>query len=302
MKKGKLQAGRAWCGITPEAGTHLAGSGRGNLRGAESVMDPLYAKALVLESGGWRIGFVALDVTIITDEYTERIRAAAEAECGIEPGALMVHATQTHSAPAMGYFLADRELWDRVPPEREYILGGQRFYADMACERAIEALKAAVADLQPVQAGFGQAARLDLAHNRRAVMRDGGIAMPGRYHDDRNPTGPTAIQYLEGPTDPEIGVFALRTESLEMRSMILHYTCHPVSVFCVGLPAVSADWPGAWCRQMQKRYGPECGGLVLNGCCGDVNPWPPFEPGFVLDHERQGRELARSAFHAAGTK
>ena len=36
--------------ITPPAGTHLSGSGMGEHRPAESVLDPLYARAAVFES------------------------------------------------------------------------------------------------------------------------------------------------------------------------------------------------------------------------------------------------------------
>jgi hypothetical protein len=35
--------------------------------------------------------------------------------------------------------------------------------------------------------------------------------------------------------------------------------------------------------------------LVLNGCCGNINPWPAFVPDFVPDHQRMGRVLAERA-------
>jgi hypothetical protein len=39
----------------------------------------------------------------------------------------------------------------------------------------------------------------------------------------------------------------------------------------------------------------ECVPLVLNGCCGNINPWSPFEPDFVPDHRRMGNALAERA-------
>jgi hypothetical protein len=75
---------------------------------------------------------------------------------------------------------------------------------------------------------------------------------------------------------------------------LLHQTCHPVNVF--GNPgtyyAVSADWPGAWAAEMQAGWGGEGVAVVLNGCCGNINPWHPFDPDCRPDHHRMGRELA----------
>ena len=71
------------------------------------ALDPLNARALVFESGGRRLGVVALDVTIITEEYSAAIRSRVADTCDIEPNALMVHATQTHSAPTVGDLMVD---------------------------------------------------------------------------------------------------------------------------------------------------------------------------------------------------
>ena len=71
-----LRAGAAMIDITPPLGTHLAGSGAGEHRPAETVLDPLFAKAIVFESGGRRVCMVILDLTIVTQDYTDRIRAA----------------------------------------------------------------------------------------------------------------------------------------------------------------------------------------------------------------------------------
>jgi hypothetical protein len=46
---------------------------------------------------------------------------------------------------------------------------------------------------------------------------------------------------------------------------------------------------------MQQAYGEACMPLVVNGCCGNINPWPAFTPDFTPDHWRMGRELGNSA-------
>jgi hypothetical protein len=127
-----------------------------------------------------------------------------------------------------------------------------------------------------------------VAFNRRMVMRDGSVAMPGggSRMDPRS-------RYLEGPIDPELGVVCLREDSLRFAAMLLSYTCHPVNVF--PKPIISADWPGALSDELRQTYGHQCVPLVLNGACGNVNPWDPFDPDYERDHRRMGAILAGTA-------
>lgn len=297
-----LRAGAAAVDITPAPGTPLSGSVARCMR-AQSVLDPLYAKALVLERGGRKLCFLSLDVTFVSREHTDRIRAAASERCGLEPDAVMVHATQTHSAPAIGAFLLDHEL--DLPDELDWLRLGPADYSDVAAESAIEAVVQADAALRPASVGFGSAVRDGLAFNRRGVTRDGGMCMPWTFSSLEQPLGPTNIRYLEGPTDPEVGVLCVRDEAGHMMAMLLHFTCHPVNVFYYRgrgcQPRVSADWPGAWAAAMRQTFGPDCVPLVLNGCCGNINPWPPFEPDFTPDHRRMGAALAESAAKVIAT-
>lgn len=294
-----MRAGAARVEITPPAGTHLAGSGAGEHRPAQMVLDPLYAKAVVFESGGRKVCFLALDVTIVTQEWTELIRQEAAERCGFEPDAVMVHATQTHSAPSLGHFMFDPDFPD-LPEDIEYLRGGETAYYEFAAKKAVEAIAAANDALRPVQIGVGSAVRDGLAFNRRGVRRDGKVCMPWLYSQRQYPLGPTHLRYLEGPTDPEVGVLCARDDSMRMVAMLLHFTCHPVNVFATQYYAVSADWPGAWAAEMQQRFGADCIPLVLNGCCGNVNPWPPFEADFVPDHRRMGQALGESAWNVIG--
>ena len=289
-----LRAGAAQVEITPKAGAHLAG-GVGVFRPAQSVLDPLYAKAIVLERGGRKICLVTLDVTIVTRPWTGRIRAAA-AEMGFAPDAVMVHAIQTHSAPPLGHFLLDEDF-PNVPAEVEWIRGGETLYYEFAAQRAIEAIRQADESLQPAQIGVGSAVNDRVAFNRRGVTRDGTVCMPWPYSSRQLPLGPTHLRYMEGPMDPEVGVVCIRNADAQMTAMVLHYTCHPVNVFShTPNLVVSADWPGAWAAGMHSVYGESCVPVVINGCCGNINPWPPFVPDFTPDHRRMGGELAETAY------
>ena len=289
-----LKAGAAMIDITPPPGTHLAGSGAGEHRPSEAVMDPLFAKAIVFEAGDQRVCMVILDLTIVTGDYTDRIRVAVGQHTGIAPEAIMVQATQTHSAPSLGYFLLDPDFPLDTTEKTEYLRGGERAFGDRAAAAAVEAAVEAVGRLQPVRIGLGRGVLGDLAFNRRGIRRDGTIAMPKPRGRQEQPFGNADICWLEGPMDPEVGVCCVRDMDMRPLAFLLHFTCHPVNVFgCPGTyRAVSADWPGAWTREMQQLFGSEAVPLVVNGCCGNINPWHPFDPDFRPDHRRMGRELA----------
>lgn len=289
-----IRAGAALVDITPAAGTHLAGSGMGERRPARSIIDPLYAKAVFIESGGKRICIVALDITIITGDYTQRIRTAISEKTGIASDAIMVHATQTHSAPSVGYFMLDPDFPLETAPESEYLHGAECAYADAAADAAVRAAVEATNRLQPVHIGLGRGILGSVAFNRRGVRRDGTIAMPKPLGRENQPLGITDLCYLEGPIDPEVGVLCIQDSKMQPIAFLMHHTCHPVNVFGHRSTyfSVSADWPGAWSQEMQKIFGSDVVPLVLNGCCGNINPWHPFDPDCSPDHRRMGRELA----------
>ncbi len=288
-----LRVGAAHIEITPPQGTQIAGS-VGLRRFAESVMDPLYARATVFEAGGKKVCLLVIDVTIISLPITEQVRAGA-AKLGFDPDAVMVQATQTHTAPGLGHFVLDRDI-PGIGPEADFIRGADPKYDKWIVPKLIEVIAQADANLRRAKLGSGSAYEGRLAFNRRGVTKDGTVVMP--WNTD-GALGPTHVKYMEGPIDPELGVIAIRGEDDKVRSLLVHYTCHPVCVYYHGPggkpPAViSADWPGAVCDELIKRFS-GCEPVVVNGACGDVNPWPAFEPGFWPDHKRIGASLAELA-------
>ena len=290
----QLQVGAVMVDITPPPGTHLAGSGAGEHRPAQTVMDPLYAKAIALAVGDRRVCMVILDLTIVTGDYTKKIRAGIGAQTGLPPEAIMVQATQTHSAPSLGHFMLDPDFPLETTAADEYLRGAECAFGDRVAAAAIEVAVAAMGKLQPARIGLGRGVLGDLAFNRRGIRRDGSIAMPKPQGREQQPFGIADICYLEGPMDPEVGVCCIQDMDMQPLAFLLHYTCHPVNAFGQRetYRAVSADWPGAWAREMQQTFGADVVPLVINGCCGNINPWHPFDPDCRPDHLRMGRELA----------
>ncbi len=264
-----IQVGTSAVDTTPKPGTHLSGSGMGDHRPARQVLDPLYAKAIVFKSGDSKLCLLTLDICIITEDFTARVREAAK-HVGIDH--VMVHSLQIHSAPSTGICMLDPDYPFAVTPETEYLLGSEKAYVDYLLSRAVQAIEQANADLEPAQIAHGRSRRDDLAFNRRE----------------------------EGTIDPEVGVCAFRAADGRLKAVLLHYSCHPVNVFLNGVLsaprkhyfAVSADWPGVWSAETQREFGGHA--IVVNGCSGNINPGP-YRRETVWDHVKQGRELARTA-------
>ncbi len=289
MPSTSLRVGTARVDITPPAGTQVAG-GIGARRIAEFALDPLYVRANVFELGGRKLAIVVFDATIITLPITQAVRAAA-AEMGFAPDAVMVQATQTHTAPGLGQFMLD-DAFMPFPAEFDFIRGNDPTFDQIAVRGAVNALRQANTSLHPVKLGIGSGYEGRLAFNRRGITKDGCAVMP--WYGSCGPLGPTHVKYAEGPMDPEVGVLAARSNDMKLRSVLIHYTCHPVWLF--PRPVISADWCGATCDEVERLGGmASFGGMatVLNGCCGDVNPWPFYQPDFTFDHLSMGRELCK---------
>jgi hypothetical protein len=281
---GALRAGAAQVDITPRAGTQLAGD-IGRRRPAELVIDPLFAKALVLESGARKICLVSLDLTAVSTRCADEIRRRAHEELGFESGAVMVHDVQNHAAPALGNFmLSDRA--PHIPPEHSWLRGGDEDYEPIAIERIVEAIRQANSALEPVRVGAASGIEGRVAFNRRFVMRDGTTST-------HPAPGSPLIRHVEGPVDPELGVICFATESLRMVALLLHFTCHP----CHGYPHrfVIGDWPGVWCENMQQVYGHGVVPLVINGCCGNIHHRNHLDPHQVDDYRQMGQILTETS-------
>jgi len=279
-----LKAGAAQVDITPPMGTQLAGD-IGRRRPAETLVDPLFAKALVLDDGHRRLCVLSLDVLAIGRDWADAIRDGAGERFGIPREAVMVHAVQNHAAPSIGHHFFNYE-WDCITPELAWLKGGDDAYHPLAVEGALEAIGRAVENMQPVRVGIARGLEGRVAFNRRFVLRDGTAVCHPR------PADMPKVLHVEGPIDPEVGVVSFVTESLRPVAVLLHHTCHPVH----GYPerCVTAGWPGAWSRGVRELCGEQCVALVINGCCGNIHHSNHLHPSENLTAEQMGAVLTES--------
>jgi hypothetical protein len=281
-----FRAGVARVDITPPPGTPMAGYY--HERGADGVLDPLYAYALLLEAGEQKAVFVTLDLISVTRQVTDQARSLIGKASGVPPEFIMVSATHAHTGPELAHV------------GRRGITAGARSrlaleYTEQLPGRITEAVKRALAELRPVKLGTGTSGCEGLAFNRRYYLRDGTVGWnPGKLNPNIvSPAGTTDtsvhVLYVEPGTggNPQA---ALAT--------YVNFAMHPDTT---GGTKFSADWPGALARILGGYHGTNHITLVANGACGNINhldfgwDWPNSGP---QEQHRIATILGSSVFQA----
>jgi neutral ceramidase len=286
IQAANLRVGVAAVDITPPPGIPMAGYY--HERGADDVLDPLFSKAMVVESGGERAAFVVLDLISITRGITDEARAQIEKATGIPGGRVMISATHAHTGP---------ELANRG--KRSADMGGQKQiavdYTEALPAKIATGVRLANERLLPAQLHVAKGRCENLTFNRRYFMRDGSVGWnPGKQNPD--------IVMPAGPSDPEVSLLYVEkpgaagpTQSL---ATYVNFSMHPDT--CGG-SKISADWPGALSRVLAGYHGPNHLTLVANGTCGNLNHfdtswgWPQGTP---IEQHRIATILGASVFQA----
>jgi predicted neutral ceramidase superfamily lipid hydrolase len=68
-------------------------------RNYEGILDHLYARAIVLDSGGTAAALISLDAGGVSDQIWQQVTRQVESELGIPAKNVLITATHTHSAP-----------------------------------------------------------------------------------------------------------------------------------------------------------------------------------------------------------
>jgi hypothetical protein len=272
--------------ITPPFGIPLAGYY--HERGADGVLDPLYSKALVLESEGQRAVLVVLDLLTVRREITDQARVAIEKTTGIKGNSVMISATHAHTGPELARAAqpgSDRAGQNRLVAD----------YSEALAEKIAQSVQLASQRLKPAQLGVATGRCEDLAFNRRYFLRDGTVGWnPGKLN-------PNVVRPA-GPSDPEVGLLYIEkpgaagpTESI---ASYVNFAMHPDTT---GGSKISADWPGALGRVLAGYHGSNHVTLVANGTCGNLNHvdtswrWPQ---GTAIEQYRIATILGASVFQA----
>ena len=129
-------------------------------RAVEKALDPLSARALVLDDGETRLAIVIVDSCLIPRDVFDEAKQRASKATGIPTDYMLMAATHTHSAPAS----LDRPV---AKASEEYL--------EVLKRGIVEAVKQANATLEAAKVAWGQVDVPEHVHNRRWFMKPGGM-------------------------------------------------------------------------------------------------------------------------------
>ncbi|MBN9120516.1 MAG: hypothetical protein J0I06_15410 [Planctomycetes bacterium] len=254
----KFRAGAAAADVTPEKFPVVVNCGFLDASGA-GARDKLHARALVLDDGTTKLAVVIVDSCMMPREFLDRVKDLIAEELKIPTDRQLIAATHTHTAPAvMGCLGSDPDK--NYPPFLE--------------RQIVAAVRQANANLAPAKAGWAAVSADGLTNNRQWVLRSDKVRNdpfgaptvrsnmhPGYLHPDF--VGPS------GPTDPWLTVLALRTADDKPLAVLANFSMH-----YFGSAAVSADYFGRVCADLEKRFGaenPKFVALHSQGTAGDLH-------------------------------
>ena len=220
---GELRAGTAKVSITPDDSK-------------KPIHDKVYARSLVLDVDGERLGIVAVDLGIYTSEH---LVAVCKERFGISH--LLLSSSHTHSDPG-------------------------RSFAAFYEERLIQVVEAAVKNMFPARIVAGHKSFPQLGFNRLVVREDGHSRESWFGDDHYTSENPERIPF--GPVDPEVGVIKIEDTEGRARAIVMNYACH-ADVVCQNY-AISADFPGAATRKVEEAFGKDLNCLFVQGAAGNI--------------------------------
>jgi hypothetical protein len=166
-----LKLGFAKKSINPPVGVGLAGYCLKPDRTVQSILDEMFARAVVFDDGEHKAALVSADTIFFGNANAAMIRARIQSETGIPSESIMLTATHSHSAPTTAFL----RHWGETNPA----------YVDLVHNQTVQAVVEAAKATVPVVLGSGQTQLPGLAFNR--VRKDGPVDHTLRVLAARDP-------------------------------------------------------------------------------------------------------------------
>jgi hypothetical protein len=236
--------GTAKVDISPQQPVQLAGFASRSHVGFEGIDSAIYARFFYLSYGpraenAEQTVIVSADLIFWENEFAAKLRERIGKRWDIPQNAVILHATHSHSGPAMGEFV---DLGDHDPD----------YLADLQ-EQIIDGVGKAIANAEQVtvERGIGQSV---IAVNRRSIVDGKFTIAPNR----------------EGPVDREMNVIRFARTGGNAKAVLIHYTCHPV---ISAANRLCYEYCGAAMEMVEQQIGGDVVVGFLQGCCGEINPY-----------------------------
>ena len=222
--------------ITPEAPVPMWGYADRHAALSEGKMDPLWAKAVVIEAGDGKLALVGTDIGRgPTTPMMAKIREALK-PLGIEH--VIISGSHSHHGPVI-------ELTNK-PGRGKGTFDASVAYAEKLPDLLIEVIREADAARKPAKIGLGT--RMHSLNRNRHTKQ------------------PTRV------TDPVLGVLRFDDLDGKLLGLIVNFAAHPVMIDSKVL-LFSADFPGHMKRKVESALGGQC--VFMQGAAGDMSPNPP---------------------------
>ncbi|MHB8994462.1 MAG: neutral/alkaline non-lysosomal ceramidase N-terminal domain-containing protein [Armatimonadota bacterium] len=238
--------------ITPRVGVELCGFGPFLNRRSIGVRDRLWSRAMAVEQGGRTCLLISNDIIQLTLGDTRRVRELICADSDLQPEAIMVHCTHTHSGPATGTLAG----WGQQDPP----------YLETLPQKLAQAGLAALGNLQE-------------ATLHHAEVPCEGVGLNREYDKDAPPLEEVLDENWR-PAHPELTdttchVLVARAEG-RVIGFASYFGCHPV-VCCSQTRYIHGDYAGVATNLLEREH-PGAIGLFLQGAQGDVNSCVVHKP------------------------
>lgn len=256
-----FKAGFAERDITPGPGMEAPG-GYGKARHGDKRHSACMVRAAVFDDGKTRVAVVGIDALGVRRDTVQAARKAIQERCGIEPSAVMISASHSHSAgPTLGAIPGD---WPEATGLLKSLIFEKSTNSDPAYLAKVEqaiADSVVEADGKRVEsrcaAGFGLAE--GVAFNRRFRMKDGTSAThPGQDN-------PHVIEPA-GPVDPQVGVIGAWNAEGKLLGCIVNFACHATT----GPGGISADYIHYIEKAVRGLMGDDVVVVFVPGMSGDI--------------------------------
>lgn len=253
-----FKAGTAKRDITPKEPMPMWGYGARHDALSTGALDPLYATALVIETGTNKLAIVGLDLGRAPVEASlQRIRERIKAEAGIEHS--FIAGSHTHHGPVL-------ELSDAEGKGKGRFDAALRYYQQME-EGIVGAILEANSKLTP------------------AKMATGSVKLDG-FNRNRH----TKIE--PKPVDRELSVMRFNDLAGKPIAVLVNFAAHPTTV-PGGTLKFSADYVGAMKSAIEKETGATA--IFMQGAAGDMSVNESNNKGYEAFGQALAREVTRLA-------
>lgn len=255
-------AGAARIDITPPLGTIINGDFITHY--ANYIHDPLYAKAVALQSGGKLVVLLVVDICIMPTEFIDQVKEIICREHPeIKPEQLLISSTHTHAAGSVSDV---------------HLTGPDMIYRKKLPQLLANAVTNAINNLEPAEIAFGNVQAPEHVLCRRYWMSKDYLPLnPVTDQPDALKTNPfggeSEIVESVSPVDPEVAFWVVRNLAGKYLALFANYSLHYVGDWENG--TISADYFGVFAAQIQEKLEADDSfiGIMSNGTSGDINIW-----------------------------